>query len=473
MPTHLPVPEPTETPTSAPSVSPTTDPTGAPTKLPSIAPTDTPSIAPTGTAAAIFFTAGTEETGARLFKSHASIGSIAAELDTQFSTGSMLEGCATGMVDGSHMLFYTDATSGTVNRMQFDGSDRQELLTGVPFPRAISIAHGGDYIYWTGTVDNSIMRATVDGEKVETLVTGIAGVTAIEAAGKFVYFTSVSTGNLYRMDSTGDHLTVLLQDLKTPMGVVYLPGEPIHRPWTGPDTESGFKNGWLYVLTTKALLRMTAVGTDIQTVVTDIDQGYGLGLDIPNGRLFFSDYNGTGIYKSGLMGEGVQLFIGEAFTRAVCFYASSDAGTYAPSGSPSVPPSPEPSVSYEPTKEPTHLPSGVPTSRPTLIMNTLLFSAGSEDKGVFLFKYTPKNDGYTRLSGPAGNVSFVTDIAVSRTPGSETMVYFVDGYNDALFRTTLDGTTETLPTVVVKGCYSATSLTIPHGQSSVYMACNG
>jgi hypothetical protein len=53
------------------------------------------------------------------------------------------------------------------------------------------------------------------------------------------------------------------------------------------------------------------------------------------------------------------------------------------------------------------------------------------------------------------------------------MVYFVDGYNDALFRTTLDGPADSLPTALVKGCYSASSLTIPHGQSYVYMACNG
>ena len=438
-----------------------------------MAPTVQPSTAPTATASAIFFTAGTVITGAHLYKSAIPLGSPPVELDTDTSDGTMMEGCTTGMVDGLHMLFYTDTTSGTVSRMRFDGSEREVLLTGLPFPRAISTAHGGNFIYWTGTVDNSVMRANTDGGQVSTLVEGIPGVTAIEVVGKFVYFTSVSTGILYRMDSDGDHLMVILSNIQTPTGIVYLPGEPVRRPWTGPDSETGFKNGWLYVLTTKALLRMSAVGTGIETMVTGIDQGYGLALDIPNGWLFFSDYNSTGIYKAGLMGEGVELVVPEKYTRAVCFYASYDAGTYAPSVTPSIPPSPRPSITYDPTMEPSPSPTVLPTFRPTLIMNTLLFSAGSEEKGVFLFKYVPKTGGYTRLSGPAGNVSFVTDIAISRIPNAATMVYFVDGFNDALFRTTLDGRADSLPSALVKGCHAASSLTIPHGQSVVYMACNG
>ena len=472
-PTHSPSHDPTMVPIPDPSAHPTESPSAAPTNLPSIAPTEEPTAAPTGEPSAIFFSAGTEETGTKLYKSRVAGGSLPVELDTDTSSGNMLEGCTTGMVDGAHLLFFTDMSAGTVNRMTFDGTDRETLVSGLPYPRAISISHGGDYMYWTGTVDNSVMRAKTNGDKSKTLVSGIAGVTDVEAVGKFVYFTSVATGNLYRMDGDGDHLTVLVHDLKTPMGIVYLPGEPIHHPWTGPATTTGFKNGWLYVLTTKAIIRMTAVGTQIETIVEGINDGYGLGLDIPNGRLLFSDYNSTGIYKSGLMGEGVQLIVAESNTRALCFYASSEAGTFAPSGSPSLPPTPIPSVTYSPTATPSPPPTRLPTARPTLIMDTIIFSAGSEDQGVFLFKYTPKSGGYTRLSGPTVNTSFVTDIAVSRITDSETMVYFVDGYNDALFRTTLDGPADSLPTALVKGCYSASSLTIPHGQSYVYMACNG
>jgi hypothetical protein len=115
--------------------------------------------------------------------------------------------------------------------------------------------------------------------------------------------------------SSTDHYTVIATGLDKPQAVAYLPGEEI-RPWALDDEYPvGFKNGHLYVLTHKEIIRMSKTGNKQTVIVSDLSRGYDVDLDIPNGKIVFSDYNGTGIYESGLLGEDVQLYIEKVGAR--------------------------------------------------------------------------------------------------------------------------------------------------------------
>jgi hypothetical protein len=67
----------------------------------------------------------------------------------------------------------------------------------------------------------------------------------------------------------------------------------------------GFKAGVLYVLGRHDLSRCNTHGRSFETLVSGIGSGYSVSVDAPNGVVYWSDYNGTGVFGATLQVIGV------------------------------------------------------------------------------------------------------------------------------------------------------------------------
>lgn len=263
-------------------------------------PSSEPTPSPTAVDSTLFYTAGDSVNGTILLSfnpNREGATGVAARLASDASH--VYDGVAFGVVDGEKKVFFTNEKEGTVSSMNFDGSNRTVVLSGLSSPKAISISLGSSWLFVTGNMRNGITRATLDGANTKVLVDHIPGITGVVAADTEVYFCSDATNTLYGMGSNGDHFYEVKKGLNSPQAVAYLPGE-VERPWSKVGEVEGFKAGVLYVLGHHELTRFNTHGRSAETLATGIGSGYALSLDVPNGVVYWSDYNGTGIFGATL-----------------------------------------------------------------------------------------------------------------------------------------------------------------------------
>jgi hypothetical protein len=90
----------------------------------------------------------------------------------------------------ANRINWTDEGTGQILSSNFDGSDRQTIITGLDDPGAIAVHSMERKFYWTDDT-RSIRRANLDGTNVEIVIPafGAADIVLDEAAGK-IYFTA-------------------------------------------------------------------------------------------------------------------------------------------------------------------------------------------------------------------------------------------------------------------------------------------
>ena len=66
-------------------------------------------------------------------------------------------------------MYWTDSGTEKIQRANLDGSNIEDIVTGVEAPRGIALDVAGGKMYWT--TSSKIQRANLDGSNVENLVT--------------------------------------------------------------------------------------------------------------------------------------------------------------------------------------------------------------------------------------------------------------------------------------------------------------
>ena len=87
-------------------------------------------------------------------------------------------------------MYWTDFGTNIIQRANIDGTDVQELVTGLGAPIDIAIDVSAGKMYWTNRDTDMIQRANLDGSDVEDLYTGIDmpyGI-ALDTTAKMVYW---------------------------------------------------------------------------------------------------------------------------------------------------------------------------------------------------------------------------------------------------------------------------------------------
>ena len=103
-------------------------------------------------------------------------------------------------------MYWLAHFAGAVQRANLDGSNVQNLVTGLVFPQQIALDMTAGKMYWTDYSTAKIQRANLDGTNVEDIVTtdiinpwGLA----LDIAGGKMYWTDAGTLTIQRTNLDG------------------------------------------------------------------------------------------------------------------------------------------------------------------------------------------------------------------------------------------------------------------------------
>ena len=172
-------------------------------------------------------------------------------------------------------MYWADAGTDKVQRANLDGTNVQDLVTGLGFPFGIALDVTGGKMYWTDANTGKIQRANLDGTNVQDLVTGLEwalGI-ALDVAGGKIYYTDAGntepdTGSIQRADLDGTNV----QELVTGLGIPYSIALDV----------AGGKMYWMDEYIIGKIHQANLDGTNVQEFfVTGLDMPFGIILAIP------------------------------------------------------------------------------------------------------------------------------------------------------------------------------------------------
>ncbi len=144
---------------------------------------------------------------------------------------------------------------GKIQRVNLDGSEMEDVVTGLGEPRWMALSVFLGKMYWTDRGTGKIQRANLDGSNVEDLITGLNDPGAIAL--------DIFTGKMYWADHYG---------------------------------------------TNRRVRRANLDGTDIEDLSAGINAWYNFALDIPGGKIYWADspINNYIIHRANLDGSDIE-----------------------------------------------------------------------------------------------------------------------------------------------------------------------
>ena len=245
-------------------------------------------------------------------------------------------------------MYWTSA--GRIQRANLDGSNIEDLVTGLGWAQDLALDVAGGKMYWTSA--GRIQRANLDGSNIEDLVTGLDFPfdLALDVAGGKMYWRNA--GRIQRANLDGSNIEDLVTGLDTPRGPVLdvvggkmywtdvggriqranLDGSNIEDLVTGLDSPRRLAldvvGGKIYWLDWWDKIRRTNLdGSNIEDLVTGLDSPpEDLALDAAGGKMYWTDRSGT-IRRTNLDGSNIEdLVTGLDSPRGLALYLSGAAG---------------------------------------------------------------------------------------------------------------------------------------------------
>ena len=195
----------------------------------------------------------------------------------------------------SGKMYWIDLGPAKIQRANLDGSNVEDLVTGLESPIGLALDIAGGKMYWTDRDLGKIQRANLDGSNVEDLITtGILhplGL-ALDIAGGKMYWTDLLTGKIQRANLDGSNV----EDLVTgwaPIGLALdIAGGKMY--WSESDRDTG------------KIQRANLDGSNVEDLVTGLESPIGLALDIAGGKMYWSDGDLGKIQRANLDGSNVE-----------------------------------------------------------------------------------------------------------------------------------------------------------------------
>lgn len=118
-------------------------------------------------------------------------------------------------------VYWSDGTTGKIQRANPDGSGVIDLITGVPGAGDLAVHWPGQTIYWANTSTGKIQRAPLAGGAPVDVVTGIASPTyiALDVAGGKLYWVANSPNKIQRANLDGSGVQNVISTLSAPGGI--------------------------------------------------------------------------------------------------------------------------------------------------------------------------------------------------------------------------------------------------------------
>ena len=212
-------------------------------------------------------------------------------------------------------MYWADLGTNKIQRANLDGTNLQDLATGFGRPVGIALDMTGGKLYWTDrsnpdhkdpTSRNSIQRMNLDGTNIETLVTGgpsVKEAIALDLLGGKMYWAVWSEVNeenkIQRANLDGSNI----EDLVTGL---FVRNPATH---TGPrgialDLPAG-KMYWTDCGGGK-IQRANLNGTNIEDIITGLYCPTYIALDSNGGKLYWPDWDAGKIHRANLDGSNIE-----------------------------------------------------------------------------------------------------------------------------------------------------------------------
>ena len=209
-----------------------------------------------------------------------------------------------GLSDGVGKMYWTHANQGTILRANLDGTQMEDLVTGLDSPSGLTLDLGRGEIYWADWSAGKIQRANLDGTRVEDLVTGLdnpIGLALDADAGK-VYWTDYGTNKIQRANLDGTRV----EDLVTADNQLAF-GTGLDKP-VGLALDAGAgKMYWASRTGGGKIQRANLNGSGVEDLVTGLAGPNGMALDAGAGKMYWTSRTTAGkIQRANLDGSGVE-----------------------------------------------------------------------------------------------------------------------------------------------------------------------
>ena len=192
-------------------------------------------------------------------------------------------------------MYWLDEESDKIQRASVDGSNIEDLVTGLGTPEAIALDVAGGKMYWTDKGTDKIQRANLDGSNVEDLITGLTlpeGIALDVARGK-MYWVGVDMDKIQRANLNGSHIEALVTTGK-PWGITLdLVDDQMY--WTDQETDK--------------IQRANLDGSNIEDLVTDadgLDEPEDVAVDITGGKVYWVDHGTDKVQRANLDGSNIE-----------------------------------------------------------------------------------------------------------------------------------------------------------------------
>ena len=193
-------------------------------------------------------------------------------------------------------MYWTNVGAGTIQRANLDGSEAEHLITGLGSLYGIALDMPGGKMYWTNVGASKIQRANLDGSDVQDLVTELNepdGI-AVDVANGKMYWADLGAGEIQRANLDGSEAQDLITGLERPYGVAL-------------DVLGG-KIYWTDVGTGK-VQRANLDGSEAQDLITGLGRPYGVALDVRDDKMYWTNFDTGTIQQANLDGTNVQDFV--------------------------------------------------------------------------------------------------------------------------------------------------------------------
>ena len=186
------------------------------------------------------------------------------------------------------------AAGNKIQRANLDGTGVEDLVTGLDFPSSgLVLAVGGDKIYWVaGGSGDKIQRANLDGTGVQDLVTELNGLTdlALDVGRSKIYWTRGGQIQRANLDGTGTETVVTVRSSPFGLALELYRGKIY---WTVSGSALGDK-----------IQRANLDGTGVEDVITGRLLPEGLALDVGAGKMYWTERGA--LLRANLDGTGFE-----------------------------------------------------------------------------------------------------------------------------------------------------------------------
>ena len=204
-------------------------------------------------------------------------------------------------VEGGKMYWTLFAGTGRskIQRANLDGSNVEDLITGLNEPDTIALDVANRKVYWTNTFNSNIHRANLDGSNVEAIVVGRANLRGLtlDVANRKVYWTDrgygargARVGKIHRANLDGSNVEDVITGLPEP-GAIAL-------------DVANRKVYWTNSFTTQ-IQRANLDGSNIEDLVGGLRPAY-IALDVEGGKMYWTDIGTGQILRANLNGSNIE-----------------------------------------------------------------------------------------------------------------------------------------------------------------------